>query len=1380
MKKTALRTIFTLLVLLLTFSVIFTLVACNNTDNGTTTDDTESEEFESLFTNGNFATTSGDDAPYTPSSWSTYTESDTDSEKKVSGVIDTGAAYESEKSAWDSLANPYGEAKENKLLMIYNKEANIYGYSNTYTPTVFGGYYSLSVSAKVTQVVGTGATIRLSSTNGYSQFTVSATEAFTTYTFYFAASRTSKDTLNIYLTLGYSTDKVSGYAFFDDVKLTKITAAEYAAAQADTTATNVKFLSLLQPNSEFDYYDYSTGSSSEYTKFSPTGWTTKLGDKVDDKTLSTSYVERGIVSTAEDDWADLAEQKAHYFAADANPGLPTQAGGDDTHVLAIRAAESTSTTASDEEKYTPTAVGYAANDKIKIEISTLYELSVWVKSKVELSPVVTNNEKKGAAVILNGSEKYSVSAIKTSNNDNNGWEKVTFYIFGNEFSAKELEIQLWLGTDENSDTLTQGVAYFDKLTFTEIKHFTAAERDALITEYGSEVGSAAYKTYYKIVDLKSVDVNMIQNYDFSSVDGETGLPTGYTFAAVDNVVVNDGDVVTALMPTEDLDATDWTIALKAKYDLDENPSYPYAYNKVLLVNNVIPTAYKLTQTQGIEVKQNLHYRLSVWIKTIGLDKDDKVTVDLVDAEGNSKKSYSVNTSEFADNDTNGYVECVFYLQGKNASALSSAENTTTVHLEFTLGSGTKYDPSSYKKGAYAIASVNMEKITYSEYNNATTSGDYESTTSFAEDETTIGNGKFNQYNLEKTEIDQTTGLVKLLDEYDNNGYYTAVPKNWTNNVDEKYGTSKVNQNVDKNGTKDDVKVNNLIAGIINVNSSADYLAQFGLNGVNLYNDWAESVNDATAAKPIDFGAPNLLMITTRGDASVKLKNTYKENESDEEEKENDRTNEPALKSPSLSFSANSYYIVKCYARAIGNVEKAKGQIYLTTDSTNAEISHFDVTVSDGWVEYNFVVETGLTSVTAYIEIYFGEKGADNGDKEYKGTLLFDSFSYTSIDEDKFNEYKDRDDTESAKFSTATFDTNEEGKDTAVKPASLFSGSGATTSTTSYANTDDQVAGVISKSSYDYSKLGILEETKETDEESGEETTKYVVKEGSQLGSDIIFANAEIGDSLLLINNRKESYYAYKTSSLTIEKGSYYKFSAYVRTAWLKDKDTAAKAVVSVDDNTYTIKLNTSTYADDGKETLGDWTIINFYIKNGKKDESASSSDATLSFILGENADDAKIQGYLFIDNVSLSTITADEFTTETADFYDYEKDENGDDKLVNGEKVATAKNLAFQKSNSVIELKDEETTDEDGDDDDDDNGDKLNTTLLWTYITSIAIAVVLIAVIVAWLLRKYSPKKRGDYTKAAASYDRTNQKKAQDDDKKDENKSGSARDEYKD
>ena len=116
MKKTTFKTyLILLLVFLLSVAVMFTAFACNNSDDDTAEVAEEtSSDFESLVTNGDFSTfTSSDAQPYSPSNWTDYTTSATNTDNKVAGVIDTGADYDANRSVWGDLANPYGVATAN-------------------------------------------------------------------------------------------------------------------------------------------------------------------------------------------------------------------------------------------------------------------------------------------------------------------------------------------------------------------------------------------------------------------------------------------------------------------------------------------------------------------------------------------------------------------------------------------------------------------------------------------------------------------------------------------------------------------------------------------------------------------------------------------------------------------------------------------------------------------------------------------------------------------------------------------------------------------------------------------------------------------------------------------------------------------------------------------------------------------------------------------------------------------------------------------------------------------------------------------------------------------------------------------------------------------
>ena len=1589
MKKATLKPyLITLLVLLLCFALMLTAFACSKTQKATETEETETtSDYESLVSNGDFSSHSGDTQPYKPTGWSEYTPSGYSSDNKVAGVVDTGADYQKNSSAWGNAANPFGKVTEENVLMVYNKEPNAFGYTSTFTAEPTIRYYSVQAKIKVASEEGGGATFWISSDNGIYQFKdITATTEFTTYTFYLLATSVKSNTITVGLSLGYAGDHVKGYAFFDDILVKTVTEKEYNDAEESST---VKCVSMLYPDGEFNYYDY---SSSDTTLHTPSAWKVANGNTSDDdhtmkkvggKALSTSDITSGIISI--DNW-DVTKYGA-------TPELAVE-NSEDKNVLLLASPKT------EDAAYSPTAFYYYSKNKVRIELATLYTISVWVNCTVDYD----STAEKGARVVLKGADEYVSEPINTQGE----WVEVIFYVFGNQYHDKDFEIQLWFGNDENSKGLMQGKVMFDKLTITKGVTFTEAERNGLMAPKKDQ---ADINRNVKVVDLLSREDNLVTNNNFETGFAEDGTLLGYEFSAAEDVKVKD-DVIVKIISKAELDAEEWTDA----YGIENNPKYPFSLAPVLIINNTIPCAYQMktvnpeNEDKCYVIEQSQYYRLSVWLKTV--DMKDNITLKLVDESDSEIDSFTVNTKDYTNTFTNDYVEYTFYLKGAGPVLANSTDNDHLVRLMLAIGSGSNYDPSSFVKGAVLVANINMEKISPTEYSSAET-GTYAKKHDYASNDTTINNGNFNSYDQKSTEIGDD-GFVALVDK-DGNDHLVAGVANWTNNVDNRYGTTKsdsseeekatytltkndptlkdaselvgktvttikatstsgldktfesdsewnkvftinpftnkiswatstetkqgtiektkenndknyVTLNIDltgkiidkitmtgpsdfkkiwkaesewenyikkdpasnkwywvdndtvtalaegsydvtvtlltwstyssnknltlikgqaegdnkfeidltnrkilkvaisgvnsfsktltteaeiakyltfnaeektatwanseevaaltdgtytftidtdyKDGTYtvtvyyDQKETNNLIAGIINVNASADYLAQFNLTKESIFDNWGDVSEDVTL-KSVEFGAPNLLMITTRGEATVSLNNT-----TDGDDTTNDMSKTPALKSETVSLSANSYYLLKCYAKAIGS---AVGEVYVTTTATDVPLKQHLVKNTDGWVEYNFLVETGLTSVSAAFELYYGEKGST---ETYSGTLLFDSFSYKSLTEDEYNkllESANADKYKNQKFTTVTFNSDK-AKDTAVSP------SGFSAKNSTYSNSDTQVSGVIAKDNFAYqgtdgkNKLGIYETVTETDED-GKETSKDVLKEGSSLTKEQIFDSTGMeegvttDDFLLMINNRKATYQSYYVSSLSLETDSYYRFSAYVRTAFI-EKDLFARVYVLVSDEPIAFKVNTE-YNAEGEAVDNEWKKLNFYFKN----EKSGSQTVSLYFELGQNDDANKMKGYLFVDYVSLAKIEEGEFNDAV-----YEKDEEGNFKKDENDKMIllSESDENFKLSNivTILEATEEESTDDDTTETNKEKT-KLDTTLLWTYITSIVIAVILIAVIVVLLIRKYRrPKNGGEFDGKKASYDKTNKKNAVSEESK--TKTGSARDEYKD
>lgn len=1026
--------------------------------------------------------------------------------------------------------------------------------------------------------------------------------------------------------------------------------------------------------------------------------------------------------------------------------------------------------------YTQDAVTYTAVNLDGTATTKFVEGTTYYSA---IREVVSANQ--GAWVTLSGSDDYEIGSITT----NGKWTKVTFMVIGNAFRNKDFTIKLSIGNggSDDKDTLTYGTVAFDGLTITDkgvIENRTALHDEkatfiqnntysvailsstAVGTYYvldgetytrveldgtNFDSGKTYYtKNYYCLIDLQSINSEnadlsneLIEYANFSAInndaatlpEGETlGLPTGWQFDAVGNVVVeNDVDVKlsvigkdvieTYVLPTDEaaqyvlvgnwyqkydaansahagLTAVDYKTVKEAytkywtdNYGLSGNPELPYdTLAPIVMVNNKIASAYQLSMSQKITVKPNTSYRLAAWVKTMDVASGKGITAALTDSTGTVFSSLTgINTASYTNELTSNYVELTFYINGNalishSAAAAADANEYT---FSISLGSGTAYTPSTFVQGAFLVANVNMEQITYTEYS-AATSGTYCAKKDTYTNSATVTNGNFNSVDLEKTEID-SEGRYKEL---------AAMPSAWSV------------YNTENSKTMEDFNV-----GILNVNNILDTMSIYpdltarslsdfdSIYNTGDTNPWKGTVADALRT-PEMVSAPNLAVINTKGVSTI----GYKQ----------------ALKSPAITLSSSTYSAIKLYVKTVdykastAATSPLKAEIRLTTSSANY-VTQVQTIATDGkWQEVVFYIRVGIvSSVSCNLEFYVGSEKDSN--ETYSGTILVDGISYYTIDAAAYDKAEANDSITTINFTTDTFSSSAESS-TPTKPSN-WTNTG--TSTSGYIKSDSQVAGIFDKKFGDTTILGIRNQIAEDTENNI--SADNTVKNGSKLTVDMLFDETlkagtdtseleggtfSLGNGLLLINNLNPGYYTYKTASITLPKDSYYAISVYARTYFL---EYATNAVISVlvGDDSYTFgKVNTSEYsfaeAADGEyvkidndyvkydktntahngltryactESFGGWTKYTYYFRTY---ESTALSSVTLNLTLGSS--DNKILGYALFDNVSIYTIDADAYDKEFAKVY--LTDDSGepvlvDDKALNKEYVAY-NDLTFKKA----------------------------------------------------------------------------------------------------
>lgn len=473
MNKLNLKKLLTLLVCLTLIVSVVLLAACNKkTDDNKTTDNTSASP---SFTNGNFRsyTTSDKGYPYAPSSFTGSPTSDTEGstlpklETVKRGVINladyanlgawcTFSKFDAKRLTGEEDAKNYN--KDDNVLMINNTEARYYMYRSSEFSVAANTKYLLQVDVRTANLNGgekKGATIKIAksyssgssipATEGYASFDAVTVGEWTTYSFIIDGKYNGSTSLELQLMLGNNNlrdeYKTSGYAFFDNIRLTTV--------KDDTVlpTENVKTITLSVPNGSFDYkttsdYPYL------YNRVTTTDTNSNYGlvNEVDAKDGKITLVNEYAV--------DAAAVKGHgsvfaiYNVADARMGFYT------TNPLYFKRGGYYKVTVSLNTKYVENGKAYLALGKSK-----------------DLSD-------------------NTVIEIAQKDSENNGWNEYTFYVYANENTADELYFHFGLGKD--SDNKAKGYILVDDLKIEE-------------TEETTQTGDNVTDNRFKAADNKLTD-----------------------------------------------------------------------------------------------------------------------------------------------------------------------------------------------------------------------------------------------------------------------------------------------------------------------------------------------------------------------------------------------------------------------------------------------------------------------------------------------------------------------------------------------------------------------------------------------------------------------------------------------------------------------------------------------------------------------------------------------------------------------------------------------------------------------------------------------------------------------------------------------------------
>lgn len=495
MNKLNLKKLLTLLVCLTLIVSVVLLAACNKkTDDNKTTDNTSASP---SFTNGNFRsyTTSDKGYPYAPSSFTGSPTSDTEGstlpklETVKRGVINladyqnlgawcTFSKFDAKRLTGEEDAKNYN--KDDNVLMINNTEARYYMYRSSEFSVAANTKYLLQVDVRTANLNGgekKGATIKIAksyssgssipATEGYASFDAVTVGEWTTYSFIIDGKYNGSTSLELQLMLGNNNlrdeYKTSGYAFFDNIRLTTV--------KDDTVlpTENVKTITLSVPNGSFDYkttsdYPYL------YNRVTTTDTNSNYGlvNEVDAKDGKITLVNEYAV--------DAAAVKGHgsvfaiYNVADARMGFYT------TNPLYFKRG------------------GYY---KVTVSLNTDYI------------------ESGSAYLALGKSKDLSDNKIIPVGKDaaNPGWKEHVFYVYANENIADELYFHFGLGKDSDDKNKAKGYILVDDLKIEE-------------TDDTTQTGDYVTDNRFKPEDNKLINAFVNNNKSGDNINGVPVTITG--------------------------------------------------------------------------------------------------------------------------------------------------------------------------------------------------------------------------------------------------------------------------------------------------------------------------------------------------------------------------------------------------------------------------------------------------------------------------------------------------------------------------------------------------------------------------------------------------------------------------------------------------------------------------------------------------------------------------------------------------------------------------------------------------------------------------------------------------------------------------------------
>ena len=391
-------------------------------------------------------------------SWVRETNDANNNSKVVTGICSIGSVYDSTTTNIATNPQTNGNPDSEHALFINNTEkAGTIFKSNTFKIEKYTNYL-IEVYVKTSSFEKGGARIALVPTNEdltATEFTEiktntvtnSITNNWTCYSIYVQGSPFADE--EVYLELGVGSTKeddlVEGYAFFDDVQISKIDYKKYNNASTSSTVKKAKLHNIsTSKNFENAFFNFVDDAFTGTYPLAPSNWTSSNSDNTENS---------GIISTRVDDFNSKTALYYGNLPWYCVGFTPLQTNLDETtadnNLLMI---------------YNKTANNQSyTSSTFQMEKSKFYKLTVDART-------LTSDK---AFIKVNVAGNTIVYDKFTNDPD---WVTFEYYI-ATGLSQKDISVELGLGTE---DVPATGYAFFDNVIIKEIESdvFVEAKKDS--------------------------------------------------------------------------------------------------------------------------------------------------------------------------------------------------------------------------------------------------------------------------------------------------------------------------------------------------------------------------------------------------------------------------------------------------------------------------------------------------------------------------------------------------------------------------------------------------------------------------------------------------------------------------------------------------------------------------------------------------------------------------------------------------------------------------------------------------------------------------------------------------------------------------------------